>query len=211
MQDAQVVSWTRETQVSAEMLESVRGLNSRFLDLAAIQSGRQSSGDWSSSIHVGLSPEVSAQIAPLSAVQKAAAASCPYALFDLRFRDDRHWRTRLGDGGRWSVADEAPVHADTLDFVRLALFFAWHVAAAGKVAAQLLLGMHEGTVAAFRAAAIDCLPTLAATEAVHLTARWNDCPAYWDALADAAARPNPAGLRKIQLYGLQLAAAARLT
>ncbi len=211
MQDAQVVSWARETQVSAEMLESVRGLNSRFLDLAAAQSGSQSSGQWNSSIHVGLSADVSAQIAPLSAAQKAAAASCPYALFDLRFRDDRHWRTRFGHGGRWSVADEAPVHANTLDFVRLALFFAWHVASAGKVAPQLLLGMHEGTVAAFRAATIDCLPALAETEAVHLTARWNDCPAYWGALADAAARPNPAGLRKIQLYGLQLAAAARLT
>jgi len=211
MQDAQGVGWSRETHLSAELLESVRGLNNRFLDLAAAQSGRSSSGEWSESIPVGLSAAVSAQIAPLSAAQKAAAANCPYALFDLRFRDDGHWRTRFGDAGRWSVADSAPVHADRLDFVRLALFFAWHVASAGKVAAQLLLGMHEGTVAAFRTASIDCLPALAATEAVHLTARWNDCPAYWGALADAAARPNAAGLRKIQLYGLQLAAAARLT
>jgi hypothetical protein len=205
------MGWTREAHVSVEMLESVRGLNSRFLDLAAVQSGHPPFGDWNFPIQVGLSANVSAQIAPLSAAQKAAAANCPYALFDLRFRDDRHWRMRFGGDGRWSVADAAPVHANTLDFVRLALFFAWHVASAGKVAAQLLLGMSEGTVAAFRAAAIDCLPAVAAMEAVHLTARWNDCPAYWGALADAAARPNAAGLRKIQLYGLQLAAAARLT
>jgi len=33
---------------------------------------------------------------------------------------------------------------------------------------------------------------------------------YWCALAGAASRPNPGELRRIQLYGLQLAAAARL-
>ena len=64
--------------------------------------------------------------------------------------------------------------------------------------------------AAFREATIDCLPSLAETEAGHLTARWNNCTAYWSALTGAAARENPASLRRIQLYGLQLAAAARL-
>jgi hypothetical protein len=97
-----------------------------------------------------------------------------------------------------------------VEFARLALFFAWHVASTAKLAAQLLFGMHEDTAAAFREATIDCLPSLAETEAVHLTARWNDCPAYWSALTGAASRQNAAGLRRIQLYGLQLAAAARL-
>ena len=210
MQDAQVVSWARETDVLGEMLGSVRGLNRRFLDLVATQLGGIASGAWRSAGPAGLSIDMSAQIAPLSASQKAAAASCPYALFDLRFGDDGHWRTRFEASARWSVAEEAPLGANTLDFVRLALFFAWHVASTGKVAAQLLLGMSEVTAAAFRGATIDCLPALAATEAVNLTARWNDCPAYWSALTEAAARPNPSGLRKIQLYGLQLAAAARL-
>jgi len=34
-----------------------------------------------------------------------------------------------------------------------------------QLAAQLLLGMNEVTVIAFRGATIDCLPSLAATEA----------------------------------------------
>lgn len=192
------------------MFESVRGLNSRFLDLAADAAGRPSPGDWSPGARMGLPAGISAQLLPLSAAQKTAAANCPYALFDLRFHDDGHWRTRFGDGGRWSVADEGPVPEDTLDFVRLALFFAWHVAATGRLAGQWLLGMSDGTLAAFRAAPIDSLPALAATEAANLTARWSSCPAYWGALAGAAARPNSAGLRKVQLYGLQLVAAARL-
>ena len=204
MQDAHVGSWAREAHVSVEMRESVRELNHRFLDLVS----SQASG-WHAS-RQGLSVEVFARVAPLSAAQKAAASNCPYALFDLRFHDDCHWQTRLRSTGQWKVVEEATVDADTLEFVRLALFFAWHVASTTKLAAQLLLGMHDATAAAFRSATIDCLPSLAATEATHLTARWNDCAGYWSALTRAASGPNSAELRRIQLYGLQLAAAARL-
>jgi hypothetical protein len=205
MQDAHVRRWARESHVSAEMLDSVRELNHRFLDLVAIQPS-----DWNSSRRVGLPVEVFGQVAPLSAAQKKAVADCPYALFDLRFNDAGHWQTRLRITGQWSVADEASVDENTRNFVRLALFFAWHVASTATLAAQLLLGMNEVAAVAFRGATIDCLPALVATEAVHLTARWNNCPTYWRALAGAASRPNSVGLRRIQLYGLQLAAAARL-
>ena len=205
MQDAHVRSWARESLVSAEMLKSVRELNHRFLDLAALQPG-----DWDSSKHVGLPVEVSGQLAPLSTDQKKAAADCPYALFDLRFHDDGYWQTRLQTNRPWGVADEAAVDETTRNFAWLALFFAWHVASTAPLAAQLLLGMSEITAAAFRRATIDRLPALVATEAVNLTARWNHCPAYWSALMGAASRPNSADLRRIQLYGLQLAAALRL-
>jgi hypothetical protein len=205
MQDAHVRRWARQPQVPAEMLESVRELNHRFLDLVAMQPT-----DWNSSRRVGLPVEVSAQIAPLSAAQKKAAADCPYALFDLRFHDDDYWQTRLRTAGPWIVADEATVDESTRNFVQLALFFAWHVASVRTLAPCLLLGMNEVTAAAFRGTTIGCLPALAATEAVNLTARWHNCPTYWSALTGAASRPNSVELRRVQLYGLQLAAAARL-
>ena len=204
MQDAHVGTWLREAHASAEIQASVRDLNLRFLDLVA---------GWPPGWSVpgrGLSEAVSARIAPLSAVQKSAAANCPYALFDLRFHDDGYWRARLRAPAPGGVAEGIAVDGKTLEFARLALFFAWHVASTTKLAAQLLLGMHEVTAAAFREATIDCLPSLAETEAGHLTARWNNCTAYWSALTGAASRENPASLRRIQLYGLQLAAAARL-
>jgi hypothetical protein len=204
MQDAHVGTWLRNAHVSAEIQVSVRDLNHRFLDLVV---GRP--GGWSMPGR-GLSGAVSARIAPLSPAQKSAAANCPYALFDLRFHDDGYWRTRLRAAALGGVAEGTPPDGKTLEFARLALFFAWHVASTTKLAAQLLLGMHEATAAAFREATIDCLPSLAETEAGHLTARWNNCTAYWSALAGAASRENPASLRRIQLYGLQLAAAARL-
>ena len=204
MQDAHVITWRREPQVAAETLESIARLNHRFLDLVALHPG-----GWNVPGH-GFAVPLSVQIAPLSDTQKSAVATCPYALFDLRFHDDAHWSARL-KAVPASVADAAPYDEKMVEFVRLALFFAWHLASTRRLGAQLLLGMHEFTVAAFHASTVDCLPALAVTEACHLTARWNHCAAYWRALTGAASRPNLANLRRIQLHGLQLAAAARLS
>jgi hypothetical protein len=195
MQDAFVGSWTHETHLSTEILRSLRGLNHRFLDLAAARAN-----EW----------VASGQVAPLSSAQRAAAAGCPYALFDLRFQDDGYWRLRLQSSASWRVADESMIDDDRIRFVRLALFYAWHVASSAGPAAELLLGMNGNTATAFRRITVSQLPALAATEAVNLSARWSDCTAYWSALTGAASRTDPAALRRVQLFGLQLAAAARL-
>ena len=195
MHDAFVGNWAQESHLSAEILGSLRDLNHRFLDLTATRGT-----DW-----------VAGRVAPLSAAQRAAAAGCPYALFDLRFQDDGYWRSRLQDSGAWRVADESVVDAETSDFVRLALFYAWHVASGAGLKAQLLLGMNGTTVAAFRRITVNQLPALVATEAVHLSMRWSGCTAYWSSLITTASRADPAALRRVQLYGLQLAAAAQLS
>ena len=201
MQDAYVGSWARESQLSAEILGSLRDLNHRFLDLAAARTG------W-----------VAGQVAALSAAQRAAAAGCPYALFDLRFQDDGHWRARLQSLRSSCVEDESAVDDrgenqgdnNTAGFVRLALFYAWHVASSEGIKAQLLLGMNGGTADEFRRITVNQLPVLAATEARHLSARWSGCTAYWSALTAAALRADSRALRRVQLHGLQLAAASRL-
>jgi hypothetical protein len=194
MQEGFSGSWAQESHLSLEHLNSVRGLNHRFLDLVGSRAGEF--------------PAL--QVAPLSGTQRAAAADCPYALFDLRFEDDAYWKLRLEEAGHYRVADEAMPDGNTLLFVQLALFYAWHVASAAGLAAQLLLGMCHETAAAFRRITVNNLPALVATEAANLSARWSDCPAYWRALTSAAARADAAALRRVQLYGLQLAAAARL-
>jgi hypothetical protein len=198
MQDAYVGSWVRESHWSAGILESLRDLNHRFLDLAAARTG------W-----------VAGQVAALSAAQRAAAAGCPYALFDLRFQDDGYWRVRLQSRRSWVVADASALDGggndDTVGFVRLALFYAWHVASSEGIKAQLLLGMSGGTADEFRRITVNQLPALAATEAEHLSARWSGCAPYWNALTAAASRTDPKALRRVQLHGLQLAAAARLS
>src|SRR6266852_7634703 len=106
MQDAFVGNWAQESHLSAEILGSLRDLNHRFLDLTATRST-----DW-----------VAGRVAPLSAAQRAEAASCPYALFDLRFQDDGYWRARLRAAALGGVAEGPAVDGKTLEFARLALF-----------------------------------------------------------------------------------------
>lgn len=195
MRDAYIGNWTQQPHVSTEHLTSMRGLNSRFLDLAG---------------NGLLSPVLARQAAGLSPAQRTSAANCPYALFDLRFADDGHWCARLQAMGTWRIAEDFQVNPEIVDFVRLALFYAWHLASSAGLAAHLLLGMHGNTAEAFRSISVDALPALALAEATNLTARWSGCSAYWTALISAAARPDPAALRRVQLSGLQLAAAAQL-
>jgi len=198
------MQWTEESHVSAQQLNSLRSLNHRFLDLAGAFGH-----DWAGP-GGGLCSALARRVAPLSRAQRAAAADCPYALFDLRFEDDSHWTGRLQNSGSWRVADELNVETDTANFVRLALFYAWHLASSAGLAAQLLLGMHPDTAQAFRRTNVDNLPALVPTEVINLTPRWSSCSAYWSALTGAASRPDPGALRRVQLYGLQLAAASRL-
>jgi hypothetical protein len=198
MQEAIVGNWAQDSHLSAQTLGSLRDLNHRFLDLLAARA------EW-----------VAGQVAPLSSAQRAAAAGCPYALFDLRFQDEVHWRLRLQNAGSWNagswrVADESAADDATISFARIALFYVWHVASGASLGAQLLLGMNGNTAAAFRRITVNQLPALAVTEAAHLSARWSGCHSYWSALTAAAASSDAAALRRVQLYGLQLAAAAWL-
>ena len=206
MQDAFVGTWAQESHLSAEMLGSLRDLNHRFLDLTAARMAL-----WADPGGTAASLHLARQVAPLSVAQRAAAAACPYALFDMRFQDDGYWRSRLQSAGAWRVAEESTADDDTVTFVRLALFYAWHVATTAGVAAQVLLGMNGNTATAFRRITVNQLPALVVTESAHLSARWSDCAAYWSALTAAASRADPAALRRVQLYGLQLAAASRLS
>lgn len=203
MQEAFVGGWVRESHLSAGVRGSLRDLNHRFLDLAASRADAWTAADG------GLPQRVARHVAPLSTAQRAAAADCPYALFDLRFEDDAHWRLRLQACGAWRLAEAPSADGDMIGFVRLALFYAWHVASGASLHAQLLLGMTAGTAAELRRITVHQLPSLVASEAPNLSARWSDCSVFWRTLTDAASRADAAALRRVQLYGLQLAAAAR--
>ena len=241
MQDAMARGWTRETQLPVGMRRSLRELNHRFLDLTGARARTPLAANGAA-----LPGEIGGRVASLSTAQRAAAANCPYALFDLRFQDDGHWRPRMQDAATLRVAEQpavvdlsgvvdltsvadaprvagaprvaaAPdidghsrIDLDQAEFVRLALFYAWHVASTAQLSAQLILVMTERTAVPFGRMTVNRLQELAATEGVHLTARWSHCGIYWHALVDAASRQDPRMLRRVQLYGIQLAAAAHL-
>jgi hypothetical protein len=202
MQEANAGPWAEESHLSGKTLGSLRDLNHRFLDLVGA-----SNGTWAG--RCGLPAAVTHKLAALSQVQRAAAAGCPYALFDMRFHDHMHWRARL-QGTPWRVADDAGVDDAARELSCLIVFYAWHMASVTGLSAPLLLGMRTETVDGFRRLTVDSLPALALSEAKHMTARWQECASYWSALCIAAGGDNPASLRRVQLYGLQLAAAAGL-
>src|SRR5271169_4376579 len=99
MQDAFIGIWAQESHLSAEHLNSLRDLNHRFLDLAGA-----SAETWPARGRHRLPAGIAGRLAPLSRTQRAAAANCPYALFDLRFEDGVHWRARLQEAPHWQVA-----------------------------------------------------------------------------------------------------------
>jgi hypothetical protein len=208
MHEALVGGWSGQPSFPVGLLAPLHDLNSRFLDLV----GSRAAG-WRVAGALDLPGGVSGRLEPMTASQRAAAAHCPYALFDLRFHDDAHWSARLHAVAPWRVADvvaDGGTEEDIAIFVRLALFYAWHVASTTRHAARLLLGMSERTAGAFRATTLNCLPALAASETANLTVRFLESGAYWSALLTAAARRDENRLRKVQLFGLQLAAAAQL-
>jgi hypothetical protein len=201
MQDAFI--WARQAHFSEEMLASLRDLNRRFLDLLAAHA---MDGPGLEALKVG--PEAVGRIVPLTDSQRTAAADCPYALFDLKLGDRLHWESGLAVDP--IVADAPPVAEDIAGFMRLALFYAWHVASTPRSSAQLWLGMSEGTAAVFRGTPLDRLPMLASSAAPHLSARWRGSAFFWNALVSSASRGDERRLRKVHLFGLQLAAAALL-
>jgi hypothetical protein len=171
---------------------SLGELNRRFLDLSCYRA------------------DLGGRLAQLSAAQRAAVADCPYALFDLRFHDEAHWQLRLAERGLWHVADRPQIDGELVEFVRLALFYAWYIASTARASALLVLGMPERTAAAFARSTMSRLTDLGLTESGHLSARWSHCEGYWSALATAASRSDTTQLRRVQLSGIQLAAAAQL-
>jgi hypothetical protein len=183
---------------------SLTELNRRFLELISRRLAVPSLDSF-----LGLSADLGPRLARLTRQERDAAAAGPFALFDVRFSEEAHWQLRL-QSPVWQVADAPPADWETGEFVRLAVFYAWHLAATRPLDAQLMLGMAATTAEALRAITLDRLPGIAAAEQRYLAARWHERSRFWLALAEAAAIPGGPSLRRVQLYGLQLTAAARL-
>jgi len=199
MQEVMVGSWAQESRLTGEIRLSLRDLNHQFLNLMGAWN-RAPTHDWIDPEPRGTAHKIAEQLAPLSAYQRGLVADCPYALFDLR----------LKNADPIQLTDEFPTAIETVNFVRLALFFAWHVTTRTPLTARLVLGMSEAAIDAFKGLTVNGLCDLAATESCRLTARWSESRGYWSALLVGALRQDAVALRRAQLFGLQLAAAAQL-
>jgi len=193
----------QEAALSPHLLRSLSELNRRFLDLAGAS---RATAEWLPRVP----SELAQRIGALPSDRRAALSTCPYALFDLRFCDEAHWHSALQSGAAWRVNDTSHAGAGTAEFVQLALFYSWHLASSSPHAATLFLGMSERTAKALAGITLDKLPGLFESQRHHLGLRWAHCKSYWFAMTGAASAPQSRNLRRAQLFGLQVAAAARL-
>lgn len=206
MHEAKVAAPHSGPLLSPRLLGSLGQLNRRFLDLAG---GRHVGGGSEWGLHAPA--DLAGRIAALGDERRNALSQCPYALFDIRFCDDAHWQISLQSGPRWSVADLPPQHPQIAEFLQFALFFCWHLAQTQPLSAPLILGMAERTARDLGRVTLDRLPGLIGAQRHHLSLRWANCRSFWCALTSAASCPGSVNLRRAQLFGLQIAAAARLS
>ena len=157
----------------------------------------------------GLAGQVAA---PLRRRSASAAANCPYALFDLRFQDDGHWRARLQSHGH--LADRGRIRGRCGN---RSTSCGWRCSmpgtsprahGSGRTAAARHERRHRRRP--FAASPSTSCRRWRPRRRQHLTARWSGCTAYWSALTAAAARADSEALRRVQLHGLQLAPRLRL-
>jgi len=203
VQDAMFVTPGRQPLLPPFIISSLLQLNRRLLDLAARP--RPASG-W----HPCVPENLALRLAGMNEERREALARVPYALFDLRFADDAHWERALTCAAHPCVADAGMREAEAQQFAQLIVFFAWNLAQAEPRCAPLVLGMSERVAATLAALTLDRLPGLHGLLRGALSLRWPERRSYWFAITSGTCLPGSADFRRAQLFGLQLAAAARL-
>jgi hypothetical protein len=135
-----------------------------------------------------------------------AMARCPYLMLDVGFARADRW-----DGAVHEAAevrrDAWLAHALEPDLVRRALMLGWHLARANPYAARISLGMTAQCARLIAAMRLRDLELLVERRAGSCRLRWEDRPAVWRQLLEAAATGSIGQLETLQLRGLQLLAA----
>jgi hypothetical protein len=191
--------WGEQVLFSPNIVEALSSVNGAFIALAVeLQSIRPGAPV------LGLPGPV---LAPLQRCPEAAfRLPLPYALFDLRFRDERFWKSEtraargIQDGGRTPVADNR-----LLRFARSGLMLAWHLAQLDYRVARLALGVEPGTQEALESLPVAALDGFARRLAPAVSARFATRQRFWSRLVAALRMPTEtARLERLKLLGLQL-------
>jgi hypothetical protein len=199
--------WGEEVLFNPKIVEALASVNGAFLALAIeLQAARP-----------GV-PVLGLPGAVLASLQRCPSAAfrlpLPYALFDLRFRDERFWRSEaraargIQDGTVFPVADTR-----LLRFARSALMLAWHLAQLDYRVARLALGVEPGTQEALESLPVGALDSFARRLAPAVSARFPTRQRFWSQLVAALrVSTDTDSVARLRLLGLQLqgAEAARV-
>jgi hypothetical protein len=191
--------WGEQVLFSPKIVEALSSVNGAFIALAVeLQATKPGMPV------LGLPGAV---LAPLQRCPESAfRLPLPYALFDLRFRDERFWKAEtravrgIQGGARTPVADSR-----LLRFARSGLMLAWHLAQLDDRVARLALGVGPGTQEALESLPVGALDSFARRLAPVVSARFATRQRFWSQLATALRMPTEtARLERLKLLGLQL-------
>lgn len=135
-----------------------------------------------------------------------ALARCPYLLLDAGFARPDCWDGAVREAadarsGGW-LAQAADPH-----LVRATVMLGWHLARANPYAARLSLGMTPQCARLIARLRLRELESLVERRAASCRLRWEDQPAIWQQLLEAAMAGATARLEILKLRGVQLIAA----
>jgi hypothetical protein len=136
-------------------------------------------------------------------------ALCPYLLLDGGFSAPERWqRASAGGLGVMDGAGAGGYFSSRagVALLRRTFVLAWHLARANALAARILLGMSPDCAERIAACPLAELEALAELGPVWVVPRWELQPHVWRQMLQAALADRAAGLRPVQLRGLQLLA-----
>lgn len=194
---------TRLSWLRPETLEALAELNELSFALLAEQAVVQGTSAGT------LLREVRTLWPELDADGRRRAAACPYLVLDAGFADAERWRGPAGRVGEAARAGGPPFFTvpGTVEVLRLALTYAWHLARTQLAAARLLLGTPATCATLIGGCSLRQISVLAERHAEWLRPRWAARPQVWRGLLLAAGSGEPRQLEQAQMHGLTLLAA----
>jgi hypothetical protein len=145
----------------------------------------------------------------LDASAQRRLALCPYLLLDGGFSAPERWqRASAGGLGVMDGAGAGGYFSSRagVALLRRTFVLAWHLARSNALAARILLGMSPECAERIAACPLAELEALAELGPVWVAPRWELQPHVWRQMLQAALADRAAGLRSVQLRGLQLLA-----
>lgn len=142
-----------------------------------------------------------------------AIAAAPYLLGDFGFGDSPMWSSWLEDRSAprlmRSHRGNLPTPVASL-LARRGLTTAWMLCEQEPRQAPLLSGLSAQIARRLGGCGLDEIERIAQTNMHSLRPRWEETPARWTAIINAATAPDHDALHRLLVHGLQLLAGARL-
>ena len=199
MPPAGAATWTASELPGTRVLSSLRASNLAFLDLLADAAPLAAAGS-AGVVLPRLEPPAAAP-----AARQAVVEALPFALFDLRYRDDPFWRAAAAGAAAVHDAAACPrVDPSLRSFARIAVVFSWHAVEVCTPSASLVLGASAGVLRLLGDLPLALLEPLSGRVAPAVAARFAQRALFWERLGQCLRDPDSRQLERLRLLGLQL-------